>query len=129
MTKTEKKDIILRMKRLANRFINRNHVLEKYAGGTPDLIKKAFISAYLLAIHEHKHRNIIWHNQKENDIYDACNDWNKHSFVCIMKDNTYNIAFGNRNEEPNGDIGIDFYFEHNDDKYYIDDIVKWFEFK
>ena len=75
-----------------------------------------------------KENNIVWHKQSDtDDIYDACNDWYLHCFVCKMKDGSYNIAFGTCDEDNNGIVSIDIWFEHEDSKYYVDDIIAWYE--
>lgn len=75
-----------------------------------------------------KENNIVWHKQSDtDDIYDACNDWYLHRFVCKMNDGSYNIAFGTCDEDVNGIVSVTIWFEHKDSKYYADDIIAWCE--
>lgn len=75
-----------------------------------------------------KVNNIVWHKQSDtDDIYDACNDWESHYFVCKMKDGSYNIAFGNCDEDGNGMVSPNIYFKYEDSKYCLDDIIAWCE--
>lgn len=88
-------------------------------------ISKEIKQAYIAGA---KENNFVWHKQSDtDDIYDACNDWHLHCFVCKMKDGSYNIAFGNCDEDSNGIVSINIWFEHEDSKYYADDIVAWCE--
>lgn len=56
MNKDEKSKIKYRMKRLARKFCRRNHVYESFDGSVGELIKKGYLSAYLLCLHENKNR-------------------------------------------------------------------------
>ena len=81
--------------------------------------------AYLDGLHEGQPK---WHKQSDSDdIYDACNDWSVHYFVCRMKDGTINFAFGNCDEDCNGGVSTTICFEFNDENYYVDDIYVWQE--
>jgi hypothetical protein len=44
-----------------------------------------------------------------------------------MNDGSYNIAFGTCDEDSNGIVSINIWFEYEDSKYYIDDIIAWCE--
>ena len=69
-----------------------------------------------------------WHKQEVDDIYDFISeDWSVRHFICIMKDKSRVTAIGNCDEGLNGEVGVNLFFEHNDDKYYLDDIVLWKE--
>ena len=75
-----------------------------------------------------KKNAIIWHKQDDvDDIYDTINDWSVHTYICRMKDGSFNIATGIADEGCNGDVGRNIYFEINDEKYYSDDIEAWAE--
>lgn len=69
-----------------------------------------------------------WHKQDTDDIYDIiAEDWDIKYFICIMKDKSRVTAIGNCDEGCNGDVSINLLFEHDNEKYYIDDIVWWKE--
>lgn len=75
-----------------------------------------------------KKNAIIWHKQDDvDDIYDTIDDWSVHTYICRMKDGSFNIATGSADEGCNGDVGRNIYFEINDEKYYSDDIEAWAE--
>ena len=44
-----------------------------------------------------------------------------------MKDKSRVTAIGNCDEGNNGEVSVNLFFEHDDEKYYIDDIVWWKE--
>ena len=44
-----------------------------------------------------------------------------------MKDGSRVTAIGNCDEGCNGEVSVNLFFEHDDEKYYIDDIVWWKE--
>ena len=63
-----------------------------------------------------------------DDIYDLISeDWSIRHFICIMKDKSRVTAIGNCDEGCNGEVSVNLFFEHDDEKYYIDDIVWWKE--
>ena len=65
---------------------------------------------------------------KEVFIYDLISeDWSVRYFICIMKDKSRVTAIGNCDEGNNGEVSVNLFFEHDDEKYYIDDIVWWKE--
>ena len=67
-----------------------------------------------------------WHKQDIDDIYDfIAEDWSVKYFICIMKDKSRVTAIGNCDEGCNGEVSVNLFFEHDDEKYYIDDIVWW----
>ena len=69
-----------------------------------------------------------WHKQDIDDIYDLISkDWSIRYFICIMKDGRRVTAIGNCDEGCNGEVSVNLFFEHDDEKYYIDDIVWWKE--
>ena len=69
-----------------------------------------------------------WHKQDIDDIYDLISkDWDIRHFICIMKDKSRVTAMGLCDEGYNGEVSVNLFFEHNDEKYYIDDIVWWKE--
>lgn len=67
MTKKEKSEIKYRMKRLARKFCRRNSVYESFDNSVGKLIEKAYLSAYLLCLHEN---GIQWHDLRKdpNDL-------------------------------------------------------------
>lgn len=62
---TERKEIKYRMKRLARKFCRRNNVYFCFDGSVAELIEKAYLSAYLLCLHENKHKRTEL--EKENE--------------------------------------------------------------
>lgn len=69
-----------------------------------------------------------WHKQEVDDIYDLISkDWSIRYFICIMKDKSRITAIGNCDEGCNGEVSVNLFFEHDDEKYYIDDIAWWKE--
>ena len=69
-----------------------------------------------------------WHKQDIDDIYDLISkDWSVKYFICIMKDKSRVTAIGNCDEGCNGEVSVNLFFEHDDEKYYLDDIVWWKE--
>lgn len=69
-----------------------------------------------------------WHNQNMDDIYSSISkDWGIRHFICIMNDKSLNTAIGNCDEGCNGEVSVNLVFDHNDEKYYIDDIAWWKE--
>lgn len=69
-----------------------------------------------------------WHKQEVDDIYDLISeDWSVRYFICIMKDKSRVTAIGNCDEDNNGGVSVNLFFEHDDEKYYTDDIVWWKE--
>lgn len=69
-----------------------------------------------------------WHKQDIDDIYDLISkDWSIRYFICIMKDKSRVPAIGNCDEACNGEVSVNLFFEYDDEKYYIDDIVWWKE--
>lgn len=69
-----------------------------------------------------------WHKQEVDDIYDLLSeDWSVRYFICIMKDKSRVTAIGNCDESCNGEVSVNLFFEHDDEKYYIDDIIWWKE--
>lgn len=74
-----------------------------------------------------KHKNECfdeWHKESEESIYDSIMDWGRHTFVCLMRDGTIQLFFGNRVESCDGTSALDIY---NADDYNTDDIIIWIE--
>ncbi len=69
-----------------------------------------------------------WHRQEIEDIYDLiAEDWSIKYFICIMKDKSRVTAIGNCDEGYSGEVSVNLFFDHDDEKYHIDDIVWWKE--
>lgn len=69
-----------------------------------------------------------WHKQDIDDIYDLISkSWRVKYFICIMKDKKRLTAMGYCDEDLNGGVSVNLDFDHDDDKYYIDDIMWWKE--
>ena len=69
-----------------------------------------------------------WHKQDTDDIYDLISeDWSVRYFICIMKDKSRVMAMGNCDEGCNGEVSVNLFFEHDAEKYSIDDIAWWKE--
>lgn len=66
-----------------------------------------------------------WMLQSKNDIYDSFDDWDYHTFICIMKDGKEARAHGIADEGYEGSCSK--YISFEDDDYEIDDIVYWLE--
>ena len=69
-----------------------------------------------------------WHKQSNDDVYDfITEDWSVKHFICIMKDKSRVTVIGNCDEGCNGEVSVNLVFDHDDEKYYLDDIVWWRE--
>lgn len=69
-----------------------------------------------------------WHKQSNDDVYDfIAEDWSVKHFICIMKDKGLVTATGNCDEDYDGEVSVNLVFDHDDEKYYPDDIVWWKE--
>lgn len=69
-----------------------------------------------------------WHKQDIDNLYDLISkDWDIRYFICVMKDKSRVTAIGSCNEDCNGEVSVNLFFEHEDEKYYMDDIVWWKE--
>ena len=69
-----------------------------------------------------------WHKQSTDDIYDFISkDWSLKYFICIMKDKSRVTATGICDEAYSGEVSANLEFDHNDEKYYADDIMYWKE--
>lgn len=69
-----------------------------------------------------------WHKQDIADIYDSIStDWSVKHYLCIMKDKSWVTAIGNCDEGCNGEVSVNLVFDHDDEKYYMDDIMWWKE--
>ena len=84
----------------------------------------------LNAIQEHiesiEEKDVSWHLQEKEDIYDAVKDWSLHTFACVMKDGTIQKFTGILDEDYEGHISVNI-DGVNDDYDNVDDIVKWAE--
>lgn len=93
----------------------------------PDVLKAITVGVQKGAEHGYNKGN-EWHKQEVDDIYDLISeDWSVRYFICIMKDKSRVTAIGNCDEGCNGEVSVNLFFEHDDEKYYIDDIVWWKE--
>lgn len=87
-----------------------------------------FEQAYLAGAEFGYNKANEWHKQDIDDIYDLISkDWDIRYFICIMKDKSRVTAIGLCDEGCNGEVNVNLFFEHDDEKYYIDDIVWWKE--
>ena len=69
-----------------------------------------------------------WHEQDVADIYDSIStDWSVKHYLCIMKDKSIVTSTGNCDEGCNGEVSVNLVFDHDDEKYYMDDILWWKE--
>lgn len=69
-----------------------------------------------------------WHKQSNDDVYDLiAEDWSVKHFICVMKDKNIVTAIGSCDESCCGDVSVNLFFDHDDEKYYLDDIVWWKE--
>ena len=69
-----------------------------------------------------------WHKQDIDDIYDSISkDWSVRYFICVMKDKSRVTAIGSCDEGCNGEVSVNLFFDHDDEKYYMDDIMWWRE--
>ena len=96
-------------------------------GASPSA-KRAIEQAYQKGAEFGYNKANEWHKQDIDDIYDfIAEDWSVKYFICIMKDKSRVNAIGNCDEGCNGEVSVNLFFEHDDEKYYIDDIVWWKE--
>lgn len=72
-------------------------------------------------------KKLGWNTNEGNDILDAVTTWDRHRFICIMKDDTIQIFTGICDETYDGEIvqHLDCIDDNLD--YNIDDIVMWIE--
>lgn len=98
--------------------------------------KKNIISAFLAGFKADKQEGAElsynkaneWHKQSTDDIYDFISkDWSLKYFICIMKDKSRVTATGICDEAYSGEVSVNLEFDHNDEKYYTDDIMYWKE--
>lgn len=69
-----------------------------------------------------------WHKQDTDNIYDSIStDLSVKHYLCIMKDKSWVTAIGNCDEGCNGEVSVNLVFDHDDEKYYMDDIMWWRE--
>ena len=101
-----------------------------YQDGAEFGYNKAFVEAdkNLKSIVTDFNKANEWHKQDTDNIYDfIAEDWSVKYFICIMKNKIIVAAEGSCDEGYNGEVSINLFFEHDDEKYYIDDIVWWKE--
>ena len=101
-----------------------------YKKGVLDGYNKAFVEAdkNLKAIVTDFNKANEWHKQDTDNIYDfIAEDWSVKYFICIMKAKRIVAAEGSCDEGYNGEVSVNLFFEHDDEKYDIDDIVWWKE--
>ena len=98
--------------------------------------KKNIISAFLTGLKTGRQEDTEfgynkaneWHQQVTDNIYDLiAKDWTISYFICIMKDKNLVTATGSCDEAYNGEVSVNLVFDHNDDKYCMDDIMYWKE--
>lgn len=98
--------------------------------------KKNIMSAFLTGLKTGKQEGAEfgynkaneWHQQVTDNIYDLiAKDWTISYFICIMKDKSLVTATGSCDEAYNGEVSVNLVFDHNDDKYCMDDIMYWKE--
>ena len=94
-----------------------------------DEFKQSGISRALFEFAEFGYGKALeWHKQSNDDVYDfIAEDWSVKHFICIMKDKNLVTAIGNCDEGCNGEVSANLVFDHDDEKYYLDDIVWWKE--
>ena len=99
---------------------------EYYEEGQND--SKALKQAYLAGAEFGYNKANEWHKQSNDNIYDfIAEDWSVKHFICIMKDKSRVTATGNCDECCIGEVSVNLVFDHDDEKYYLDDIVWWKE--
>ena len=98
--------------------------------------KKNIMSAFLVGLKTGRQKGVEfgynkayeWHQQSTDDIYDFISkDWSLKYFICIMKDKSRVTATGICDEAYSGEVSVNLEFDHNDEKYYTDDIMYWKE--
>lgn len=105
--------------------IRKHH--QRLYGNKPVVMKELNI-AYKDGFNDGYNKANEWHKQEVNDIYDLISeDWSIRYFICIMKDKRRVTAIGNCDEDCNGDVSVNLFFDHDDEKYCFDDIVWWKE--
>lgn len=133
------------MERATNRdrrMTNEEKLAEEYYYGTYTVTsnfeeeairKKNIMSAFLTGLKTGKQEGAEfgynkWHQQVTDNIYDLiAKDWTISYFICIMKDKSLVTATGSCDEAYNGEVSVNLVFDHNDDKYCMDDIMYWKE--
>ena len=94
-----------------------------------EMVIKGSMSAYQSLLHfldtiETKEVD-TWHLQKNEDIYDAVNDWSLHSFICLMDDGSVQKFTGILSECYDGSVNL--HIDATNDEYSIDNIIFWIE--
>ena len=72
-------------------------------------------------------KNNSQHLQSNEDIYDSFNDWNMHSFICLMNDETVREFTGILAECYDGSINKHIHCVDDDYDWEFDDIMYWIE--
>lgn len=80
----EKKEIKYRIKRLAKKFCRRNDVDRRFGSSEENLIVKAYLSAYLLCLHENKHKRTEL--EKENVELETLIENMQRDVLSLVKD-------------------------------------------
>jgi hypothetical protein len=102
----------------------RNNIERTEEGGYDIIEKMRLVDAYLAGA---KDNTPQWHKQSKDDIYDCVNDWDIHYFVCIMKNEHRVFATGICDEDYDGNVSQNLFFDDCDEKYNCDDIKWWQE--
>lgn len=94
-----------------------------------EMVIKCSMSAYQSLLHfidslEVKETD-TWHLQKNEDIYDAVNDWSLHSFICLMDDGSVQKFTGILSECYDGSVNV--HIDAVDDECGVDNIIFWIE--
>lgn len=122
-----KDKIVAELKRLINyvqtigdNAINRN--MQQFFDGMKEGYTDALSSIRSIETEDVK----TWHRQSEKDIYDSFNDWEYHTFLCLMDDGSVQKFTGICAECVDGTVNkhIDAIDDEYDD---VDKIVYWIE--
>lgn len=91
-------------------------------------IEKSFKEGAEFGYNQCKVKANEWHKQNTDNIYDSISkDWDIKYFICVMKDKSRVTAIGSCDEGCNGEVSVNLFFDHDDEKYYMDDIMWWRE--
>ena len=103
--------------------VNRTYGVDRtYANAQSDAFKSLLTFLDTIGTEDVK----TWHRQSEKDIYDSFNDWDYHTFLCLMDDGSVQKFSGICAECANGTVNkhIDAIDDEYDD---VDKIVYWIE--
>ena len=115
-------------KELAEEYCNNEEPFDTTESGEKLYTENDLKYAYLAGAEFGYNKANEWHKQSNDDVYDfITEDWSVKHFICIMKDNSLVTAIGNCDEGCNGVVSVNLVFDHDDEKYYLDDIVWWKE--